>query len=439
MVGAKMKKPKVSIILPSLNVFDYIAECIDSVRHQTLQDIEIICVDAGSTDGTQNILRKCEKADERIRVIITDRKSYGYQMNLGMRASRGEYIGIVETDDLVSSEMYEELYVVAKKNDADFVKADFFQFTGSGDARKLTMVPLTAKESYYGRMINIEEEPECLSFNMVTWSGIYKKSFLVENEIRYNETPGASYQDNGFWFQTFMYAKRAFFIHKPYYMLRRDNPASSIYDKKKIYCICEEYQFILDILLRDLKRFESFKYYYAYYCYQSYIWNLMRIDQQDQKDFLMIFSKDMQKLSELGMLNRDFYHEKSWNNIVSIIRNPIEWYENNIGLREKALDAICAYDNIIIYGAGMVGKKLFRQLEMRGKRDDILCFAVSKVSDPATGYAGISIKELKSLAVDHREDAVVVVAVNNMYQDEMADYAKRLKFRNIKIMPVTDL
>lgn len=434
-----MTQPKISIVLPSLNVVDYISECMESVLHQTLQDIEIICVDAGSTDGTLDVLRAYERLDERTKVIVSDKKSYGYQMNLGIREARGEYIGIVETDDLVSSEMYEELYVAAKKNDADFVKADFFQFTGSGDTIKLTMVPLTAKESFYGRMINVEEEPECLSFNMVTWSGIYKKKFIDENEIRYNETQGASYQDNGFWFQTFMYAKKALFIHKPYYMLRRDNPASSIYDKKKIYCISEEYQFILDILLRDLKRFESFKYYYAYYCYQSYIWNLVRIDQEDQKDFLMIFSKDMQKLSELGMLNRDFYHEKSWNNIASIIRNPIEWYENNIGVREKTLDAICAYDNIIIYGAGMVGKKLFRQLEMRGKRAEILCFAVSKISDPAAEYAGISIKDIEALAMDHREDAVVVVAVNHMYQNEMADYARHLKFKNIKIMPVTDL
>ena len=90
-----MDKIKVSVILPSFNVREYIDECIVSVINQTLYDIEIICVDAGSTDGTLKVLQKYETRDSRIKVVVSDKKSYGYQMNLGIAAARGIYIGIV--------------------------------------------------------------------------------------------------------------------------------------------------------------------------------------------------------------------------------------------------------------------------------------------------------------------------------------------------------
>lgn len=96
--------------MPSYNVGIYIGECIESVVSQTLKDIEIICVDAGSTDGTLEILEEYAAKDERIRLLHSDMKSYGHQMNMGLASACGEYIGIVETDDFIAPDMYEELY-----------------------------------------------------------------------------------------------------------------------------------------------------------------------------------------------------------------------------------------------------------------------------------------------------------------------------------------
>lgn len=100
---------KVSVILPSLNVGKYIGQCLESVVKQTLKDIEIICVDAGSTDGTLETINEYVERDSRVKLIVSDKKSYGYQMNLGISAATGTYIGIVETDDFVSENMYEDL------------------------------------------------------------------------------------------------------------------------------------------------------------------------------------------------------------------------------------------------------------------------------------------------------------------------------------------
>ena len=118
--------PKISILLPSYNVASYIQECIESVMGQTLTDIEILCIDAGSTDGTSEIIEKYAAADRRIRLIKSDKKSYGYQINLGMDLAQGEFLGIVETDDCIGSHMYEVLYKAAIENVLDYVKAGFY-------------------------------------------------------------------------------------------------------------------------------------------------------------------------------------------------------------------------------------------------------------------------------------------------------------------------
>ena len=105
--------PKVSIILPIYNVREYLAEALDSVINQTLRDLEIICVDDGSTDGSLDIIREYAAKDPRIVVITGPNGGYGKAMNKGLDRATGDYVGIVEPDDYVIPEMYEELYQTA--------------------------------------------------------------------------------------------------------------------------------------------------------------------------------------------------------------------------------------------------------------------------------------------------------------------------------------
>lgn len=219
---------KVSIILPSLNVANYIKECLDSVAKQTLKDIEILCIDAGSTDGTFEILQEYAQKDERIRLVHSDRKSYGYQVNLGMDMAQGEYLGIVETDDCIEPEMYEVLYKVAVENNLDYAKAGFYTFVTPYEGESYHLEQPMADA---GRVIScryfFEKE---LSPDVYIWNGIYRLSFLREFNIRLNESPGAAFQDCGFRYLVDMNLRRGMFLDRLFYHYRRDNASSSTYN-----------------------------------------------------------------------------------------------------------------------------------------------------------------------------------------------------------------
>ena len=192
---------KVSVILPSLNAAGSIEKCLRSIIGQSLEEIEIICVDAGSTDGTYELLEQYAGTDQRIRVVHSEQKSYGYQVNLGIELSQGEYIGIVEADDYIEKDMYEILYRNAYEIGADYVRANaYYTLSFDGEERRISHARNRIKDGYYGRLIYVEEEPEAMLYSdyINIWDGVYSRDFLNRKKIRLHETQGASYQDAGF-------------------------------------------------------------------------------------------------------------------------------------------------------------------------------------------------------------------------------------------------
>ncbi len=236
--------PKVTVIMPSLNVRKYISTCIESVLAQTLQDIEILAVDAGSDDGTLEILQDYARRDERIRLIHSDKRSYGYQINLGISLAQGDYIGIVETDDKISADMYETLYGKAIETDSDYVKGHFEKFVDikQGTSWNMTAPFLILDAAMVGKVVEPCDMPDLLVRDIYLWTGVYKREFIAE--IKLNETPGAAFQDQGFLFQTLSSAKRAVYLDKIVYHYRQDNGSSSIFNPKGFRYLVEEYAYI---------------------------------------------------------------------------------------------------------------------------------------------------------------------------------------------------
>ena len=238
-----------SVILPSLNVAPYISECVESALCQSLSNMEIICVDANSEDGTKEILQSYkEKADsgewpgKRIELFISDRKSYGYQVNLGLKKAKGKYVAILETDDFVACDMYERLVQLSEEMELDYIRGEYDFFTTKEDgSREYRHVHHYAPTN---ELLLDTKSERIMTYDQNLWKGIYRREFLLENQVKLNESNGAAFQDIGFNMQVFSYAKRAYYVEESYYRYRRDREDSSIHSLKCFQFYVQELNFL---------------------------------------------------------------------------------------------------------------------------------------------------------------------------------------------------
>jgi len=322
---------KVSIVVPVCNVERYLRECMESCVNQTLRDIEIICVNDGSTDHCLEILKEYAAKDDRVKVIDKDNAGYGHTMNLGMDMAQGEYAAIVESDDFIAENMYERLYETAKKKDVDLVKADFYRVYESDGTYKLKYVKTARNDYMYNRVINRSDGKyylEAFRAIMNTWSGIYRRSFLVENNIRHHETPGASFQDNGFYFKTFSYAESILFMNEGFYRYRMDNPDSSSNNKGKVDAHKLEFGLLKEYI--DQNHFDQIHQDLFYWKkYNSYIYNYQRIADEYKREYLHSISKEFQEELDAGKISSEVFYYPEIDEIEWIADSPDDYYEQH--------------------------------------------------------------------------------------------------------------
>ena len=216
---------KVSIIIPIFNTEKYIDKCLDSLVNQTLQDIEIICINDGSTDNSMDIVNQYAQKDSRIIIINQEHLKQGAARNNGMRAARGEYIGFVDSDDWVDLDYYEKLYNVSKKYDSDLALATNIR-TGNGKTKK--RIHLTKEEfitDLQAKMDICHQWKDGCPTNK-----LYKASFLKKYNILFPE--GVSCEDKIFTTKAVFYANGIATVPNLYYYYFR-NPKSTVKFGKK--------------------------------------------------------------------------------------------------------------------------------------------------------------------------------------------------------------
>lgn len=221
-----MNKPKVSIVVPIYNVERYLKECVDSIINQTLKDIEIILVDDGSPDNCGKIVDDYAKKDSRIIAVHQKNSGYSKAVNHGIELAKGEYIGIIESDDWIEPNMYEELYRSAKKYNTDITKAGFYFYNSTLLDDMSKNVPFKNPSGVDlikapNGVFKITDWPKLLAFHASIWSSIYKSSFI--KKIKIPETAGASYQDFPFMIEAMCKAQRISIVKK-YFVHWRNDP-----------------------------------------------------------------------------------------------------------------------------------------------------------------------------------------------------------------------
>ena len=120
-----MENIKISILTPIYNhKIEYVTQCLKSLQAQTMQDIEFILIDNGATQEAKELIEYFINKDSRFTAIhLETNQGYGVAMNIGIQQAKGQYIGILESDDFVEPNMFEELYSIALQNDVDFIKS----------------------------------------------------------------------------------------------------------------------------------------------------------------------------------------------------------------------------------------------------------------------------------------------------------------------------
>ena len=375
-----MENVKITVIVTVHNAEKYLKECLDSVISQTFKNIEILCMDGGSTDLSPQILKEYACKDERIRIINDKNTSYGHKVNEGILQAKGEYISVLESDDMYQPYMLEKLYQVAQKYHPDYVNADYYNFYNVGGKRYYALVKMY-KEEDYGKLLKCNECLQNMRQILRYWTGIFRKDFLLEKEIKMNESPGASFQDMSFRFLTSVLANTTFHIDLPVYLYRIDNPNSSVYDSKKIIRIVDEFEFLKRKLVeKNIESEEIWRHFYKWkYC--DLYRNLARFKKEDRKElFEQCYSelkKDRKILESISV--QDYSVEA--NELVMKPREMIwrdleEIYSIN-QTRDNWLRMLISNlkeERIVIFGCGKRGRHLLNYLKMAGLEKEIYCY-----------------------------------------------------------------
>jgi len=317
---------KITIIVPSFNEETYIGKCIESIINQSIKEIEIICVDAGSNDKTLDILKKYALNDKRIQIIISDKKSYGYQVNLGIKKAKGEYLGIVEADDFVDVKMYEELLGYASNLNADLVKCPYIEYFNN-NTKYVCYYADFLNKTLPEKLFSAKDYGYLLAYHASVWAGIYKKEFLLKEKIRFVEAQGAGYVDVGFRYETCTKTNRCAWYKKPLYYYRVSNENSSTNNFKTSIMI-ERWKELLCKIEKNKEEFD--KYYLPFLLFDEYVNTLAymhtkRMDENELQNMIDLYkyvneeSIDLSPVIPINIKKR----------IKKFKRNPKEYYRKN--------------------------------------------------------------------------------------------------------------
>ena len=296
--------PKLSIIIPIYNENKYLKECLESILNQTLKNIEIICVNDGSTDNSLEIIMTY-KNDNRIIIIDKNNSGYGNSMNHGLDIVSGEYIGIVESDDFIDLDMYENLYKITKKGDIDIVRSNFYLYWEN----KKEIINFKFMKNLYNKICNPLELQNIFLYQPSIWAGIYKKDLLIKNNIKFLNTPGASYQDTSFFYKTLFKSKNIFCYKKAFYYYRQTNINSSVNNNtlNKAILVHKELNEIEKYIKRDIKLYNKNEKYFNTKKIMTLLWNLNRVDKK--KQYNKILYKEIYDILKNDNYIHDYFND----------------------------------------------------------------------------------------------------------------------------------
>ena len=409
-----MTRPKISVIITTYNIENYIAECIESVLSQSIKNIEVICIDDASTDHSLDVLNLYAARDSRVRVFAQS-KSIGPSSarNIGYREAKGEYVYQIDGDDLIADGALESMYRHAVVNQLDFLtfSADAFADTKEIENKVKNSLNLYKRiGAYDGVMKGMELFAECMrngDFLGNLCCIFLNKNFFDTYNMYLVEGLYASADSN---FLFYLNAQRVMCIKDVFYIRRfREN---SIVTSKK-----------------TLIKFESIL---VEYVYEFNLWNQYSfegpIEDALEKYFaalwkmvLKTYNSVIDKTSPLRLLPKH-----------KIAKFVYDYYINNRSAywtkqTREMIDEIRQYDRIIIYGAKDIGQDVKAILEKNGISNYVFAVSDNKNETSLDGQKIYNIDELKYF----KEKAIVIIAASKRHHESIRAHLQKTGFEHI--------
>lgn len=275
-------EPLISVIVPVYNVEKYLGQCLDSIINQTLKDIEIICVDDGSTDGSLDILNSYKEKDDRI-IILKQKNLYaGVARNNGLKVAKGKYLSFLDSDDFFDANMLEDMYNQAEKDKSDVVVCNFCEYnTNTKETRFRVKIKnrFIAKSPFSPKdIIN-----DIFIFGgLNAWSKLFRRQLFIDNDLHFE--PCACCNDFTCVCTAMAACKKISILEKPY-VHYRINQSSNITAKrnKSVDSFFFAAQRLQDNL-KNLHLYDTFKQAFATTMKLSFRWELSFCNQNQKEE-----------------------------------------------------------------------------------------------------------------------------------------------------------
>ncbi len=268
---------KVSVIIPVFNAEHYLKMCLDTCANSSLNEVEFICIDDGSTDNSLNILQTYARQDDRFIVISQPKVGPGNTRNKALQLAQGEYIAFVDADDVLDPNMLYKTYNFAVMHHADVVQFNYTEYRESTQKyKKIDLARKFRKEYHYDLVKKGKYSQQDISFGLFynlynqVWNRIYRRTFILDNGIRFSTTGNG--EDHLFTIAVLILAPTIYYLNEYLYTYRvRPGSACHTWDTKDM-----EYTFEnmaqLEAYLQKRGLFAKYYHEFKQYCIQTMYW-----------------------------------------------------------------------------------------------------------------------------------------------------------------------
>lgn len=349
---------EISVVVPVFNVEKYLSECLDSIINQTFKDIEILCINDGSTDNSLNILNKYMEIDNRIKIINQENSGLGASRNRGMELAKGKYIFFIDSDDYIELNTLMELYEICENKELDFVICqvkNYDEENGEFFTSDYFDMPILSK-TVQDNVFNYKDVSNILpNINVVAWNKLYNLNFIKKSGARFSED--LIFEDNVFFWNLLFSAARIYFYQKYLYIYRRRVSSITSSGSKNLIDTIEIHNQIFDV----------FKKYGVFEAYEKFLFNkkvsliFIRFEEISE-EYKELFFSEMKK--DWILMVQEYGKEK----ILNLLDERTSAILNNVLESEGYVELLLK--NEIYHNKNTIGKLNNENKELKNKLND---------------------------------------------------------------------